>query len=117
MIALIQRMALENPLWGAERIRGELLKLDLQVEKRTIQKYMKAVRSKRLSGPSWSTFLKAHGNDIWAFNFVPLVTLFFKPIHALVMVHHESRQVVHFGVTEHATDAWITHSCAKRRLP
>jgi hypothetical protein len=37
-IALIQRLARENPLWGAERIRGELLKLDIKVAKRTIQK-------------------------------------------------------------------------------
>ena len=49
-IALIERMARENPLWGAERIRGELLKLNTRVVKRTIQKYMQAVRSKPPSG-------------------------------------------------------------------
>jgi hypothetical protein len=59
-------MARENPLWGAERIRGELLQLNMQVAKRTIQKYMPAVRSKPLLGQSWSTFLKTHGKDIWA---------------------------------------------------
>jgi putative transposase len=107
-IALIERMARENPLWGAERIRGELLKLHIPVAKRTIQKYMQAVRSQPPSGQSWSTFLKTHGKDIWACDFVPVVTLFFKTIHALVIVHHDSRRVVHVGVTEHPTDAWIT---------
>jgi transposase InsO family protein len=106
-IALIQRMARENPLWGAERIRGELLKLGIRVAKRTIQKYMHAVRSKPPTGQSWSTFLETHGKDIWACDFVPVVTLFFRTIHAFVIVHRESRRVMHFGVTDHPTDAWL----------
>jgi len=84
------------------------LKLNIKVAKRTIQKYMQAVRSKPTSGQSWSTFLKTHGQDIWACDFVPVVTLFFKTIHAFVIVHHESRRVVHVGVTDHPTDEWIT---------
>ena len=107
-IALIERMARDNPLWGAERIRGELLKLNIQVAKRTIQKYMQAARSKPPPGQSWSTFLRTHGQDIWACDFAPVVTLFFKTIHAFVIVHHESRRLVHFGVTDHPTDEWIT---------
>jgi putative transposase len=113
-IALIQRMARENPLWGAERIRGELLKLNIKVAKRTIQKYMHEVRSKPPTGQPWSTFLKTHSKDICACDFVPVVTLFFKSIHAFVIVHHESRRVVHCGATEHPTDDWH-NSCAKRR--
>jgi putative transposase len=107
-IALIQRLARENRLWGAERIRGELLKLNIKVAKRTIRKYMLAVRSKPLSGQSWSAFLQTHGKDIWACDFVPVVTLFFKTLHAFVIVHHESRRVVHVAVTNHPTDEWIT---------
>jgi hypothetical protein len=57
---------------GAERIRGELFKLNIQVAKRTIQKYLLAVRSKPPSGQSWSTFRKADGKDIWARDFVPV---------------------------------------------
>jgi putative transposase len=49
-IALIRQMARENRLWGAERIRGELLKLGLRVCKRTIQKYMRGVRSQQPRG-------------------------------------------------------------------
>jgi hypothetical protein len=66
------------------------------------------VRSQPPSGQSWSTFLKTDGKDIWACDFVPVVTLFFKTIHAFVIGQHESRRVVHFGVTEHPTDEWIT---------
>ena len=77
-LVLIQRMARENPLWGAERIRGELLKLNIKVAKRTIQKYMQVVRSQPPTGQSWPAFLKTHAEDIWACDFVPVVTLFFK---------------------------------------
>jgi putative transposase len=83
------------------------LKLNIQLAKRTIQKYMQAVRSKPPSGQSGSTFLRTHGKGIWACDFVPEVTLLFKTIHAFVIVQHESRRVVHFGVTEHPTDEWI----------
>ena len=65
-IALIQQMARENRLWGAERIRGELLKLGLRVCKRTIQKYMRAVRTKPPRGQKWSTFLRTHAANSWA---------------------------------------------------
>jgi putative transposase len=85
-IALIQRMARENPRSGAERIRGELLKLEIRVAQRTIQKYMHGVRSQSPSGPSWSTFLQTHGKGIWECDFVPVMTPFFHTIHAFVIV-------------------------------
>jgi len=59
-IALIREMAKENRLWGAERIRGELLKLGIQVCKRTIQKYLRTVRTHQPKGQTWATFLHTH---------------------------------------------------------
>ena len=106
-IDLIQRLARENPFWGAERIRGELLKLGVHVAKRTIQKYQRAGRSSSTPGPSWSTFLKTHGQDIWACDFVPVVTLFFQTAYAFVIIHLGSRRIVHVNATHHPTDAWI----------
>src|SRR5881392_3591117 len=58
--ALIKEMARDNRLWGAERIRGELLKLGIRVCKRTIQKYMRQVRTARPRGQNWKTFLDTH---------------------------------------------------------
>ena len=77
-IALIRKMAKENRLWGAERIRGELLKLGVRVGKRTIQKYM----PKRCRKPSqsWATFLKNHAGDIWASDFTVAHDLLFRPL-------------------------------------
>jgi putative transposase len=65
-VALIQEMARDNRLWGAERIRGELLKLGIHVSKRTIQKYMRDTRSPSQRGQTWATFLHTHAKDIWA---------------------------------------------------
>ena len=65
-IALIREMAAENRLWGAERIRGELLKLGMHVCKRTIQKDMRNVRTLRPKGQRWATFLHNHAAQIWA---------------------------------------------------
>ena len=64
-IALIKEMASKNRLWGAERIRGELLKLGIRVCKRTIQKYMRHVCPPRPRGQKWATFLQNHAADIW----------------------------------------------------
>ncbi len=66
-IKLIRRMARENRFWGAEKIRGELLKLGIHVAKRTIQKYMRQARKGTSpGGQAWSTFLKNHAHEIWA---------------------------------------------------
>ena len=62
-IELINQMARDNRLWGAERIRGELLKAGINVSKRTIQKYMRAVRGPRGGGQGWSTFLRNHAHQ------------------------------------------------------
>jgi hypothetical protein len=69
-IALIKEMAAKNRLWGAERIRGELLKLDIRVSKRTIQKDMRQSRSRRPSGQNWRTFLRNHAAEVWACDFL-----------------------------------------------
>ena len=63
-VALIKEMAAQNLLWGAQRIRGEWLKLGLRVSKRTIQKYMRHVRSTRPRGQNWTTFLRTHAGQI-----------------------------------------------------
>lgn len=68
-IALIEKMAKVNHLWGAERIRGELLKLGIEVSKRSIQKYLPKERKSRSSSQTWATFLKNQASGIWACDF------------------------------------------------
>jgi putative transposase len=106
-IALIREMARENPLWGAERIRGELLKLGIRVCKRTIQKYMRTVRSYQPRGQTWTTFLRNHAAQIWACDFLQVTDLFFRPLFAFFLIELKSRKVIHVGVTRSPTDAWV----------
>jgi putative transposase len=106
-IALIREMAKDNRLWGAERIRGELLKLGLHVCKRTIQKYMRGVRTQQPRGQKWSTFLRNHAANIWACDFLQVTDLFFRPLFAFFIIELKSRRVIHVGVTRSPTDAWV----------
>ncbi len=105
-VDLIKEMARENRLWGAERIRGELLKLGIRVCKRTIQKYMRDTRSPRQRGQTWATFLQNHAKDIWACDFLQVTDLFFRSLVAFFMIDLHSRRVIHVGVTRSPTDAW-----------
>src|SRR5947209_7370366 len=106
-VALIQEMARDNRLWGAERIRGELLKLGIRVCKRTIQKYMRPVRTTRPGGQTWKNFLRTHAQQIWACDFLPVTDLFFRSLFAFFIIELHPRRVIHVGVTRSPTDAWI----------
>ena len=105
-VTLIKEMARDNRLWGAERIRGELLKLGLRVCKRTIQKYMRQVRTTRPRGQNWKTFLETHAQQIWACDFLPVTDLLFRSLYAFFIIELHSRRVIHVGVTRSPTDAW-----------
>ncbi len=109
-VELIRQMAQENRLWGAERIRGELLKLGIRVCKRTVQKYMRRARKSGTpegkSNQNWSTFLHNHANQVWACDFLQLYDLFFKPLFVFFIIQLDSRRIVHFNVTRCPTDEW-----------
>jgi len=95
-IALIKKMAKENRLWGAERIRGELLKLGIRVSKRTIQSYIP--KKGKASCQTWATFIKNHAGDIWACDSTVVHDLFFRPIYIFVILELKTRRVVHAAV-------------------
>jgi len=105
-IALIKEMASNNRLWGAERIRGELLKLGIRVCKRTIQKYRRQICPPRPKGQKWATFLHNHAGEIWACDFLQITDLFFRSLFAFFIIELRSRKVVHVGVTCSPTDVW-----------
>jgi putative transposase len=106
-IELIKQMARDNQLWGAERIRGELLKLGLRVSKRTVQKYIRDAPRPGSSSQRWATFLANHAHELWACDFLQVTDLLFRPLFAFFIVEHGSRRVVHMGVTRHPTDEWV----------
>jgi len=107
IVTLIKEMARDNRTWGAERIRGELLKLGIKVAKSTIQRYINEVRGPLSAKQTWSTFLRNHAKDIWACDFLQTYDLFFRAIFVFVVVELESRRLLHFGVTRSPDDAWV----------
>ena len=107
LVDLIQRIAQENRTWGAERIRGELLKLGIRVAKSTILRYIRLVRKPVSPDQTWLTFLHNHAPEIWACDFLQTFDLFFRALFVFVIVELDSRRVVHFAVTRHPTDAWV----------
>jgi putative transposase len=99
--ALIRRMAAMNPLWGAPRIHGELMKLGIEVAERTVSRLI----PRRRSPPSqtWRTFLANHVPNLVSLDFFTVPTA---GLRVLVVLAHHRRRVVHFNVTEHPTVAW-----------
>ena len=105
-IALIRKMAKENQLWGAERIRGELLKLGIEVSKRSIQKYMPKDRKEHSSSHIWATFLKNQASEIWACDFTVVNDWLFRQWYIFVVLELKTRRIVHTGVTKYPADEW-----------
>ena len=113
-IALIQKMAKENRLWGAERIRGELLKLGIEVSKRTVQRYMPKEKKTGSSGhivpmpfrENWATFLKNQAGGIWACDFTVVYDWLFRQWYVFVVMELKTRRIIHTGVTKYPTDKW-----------
>src|SRR5256884_2034217 len=105
MRALIRRMSAENPLWGAPRIHGELLKLGFEVAQSSVAKYM----VKRCGPPSqgWRTFLRNHAPDIAAMDLFVVPTIGFDLLYGLVIVRLARRDPVWINVTTHPTADWI----------
>ena len=99
-------MAGENQSWGAERIRGELLKLGIEVSKRTIQKYMPKERKAHSSSQTWATFLKNQASVIWACDFTVAYDWMFRTWYIFVLMELTTRRIVHTGVTQFPTDEW-----------
>jgi transposase InsO family protein len=102
---LIREMSLANPLWGAPRIHGELLKLGFEVAQSTVAKYM--VSRGHRPGQSWGTFLHNHASGIAAMDFLVVPTAGFKLLFAWVVLRHDRRQLLSFGVTSHPTAEWV----------
>jgi len=107
---LIREMSVANPLWGAPRIHGELLKLGIEVCETTVAKYM--VKSGRPPSQAWKTFLRNHAAGIAAMDFLVVPTIGFRLLHALVILRHDRRQIVSIGVTRHPTAQWIARQIA-----
>jgi hypothetical protein len=102
--ALIRQMSTENPLWGAPRIHGELLKLGFEVAQSSVAKYM--VRQRRPPSQGWRTFLH-NAQDIAAMDLFVVPTIGFDLLYAYVIVRLDRRELVWISVTTRPTAEWL----------
>lgn len=103
-IELIKQMWTDNPIWGAPKIRRELLKLGIKVAHSTIQKYKPRSSSPR--DQKWTTFLKNHLDSVVAVDFFTVPTVSFRVLYVFVVVFHDRRRILHFNITENPSAVW-----------
>ncbi len=116
---LIREMSRANPLWGAPRIHGELLKLGIDVGQTSVAKYMATRR--RPPSQGWKTFLRNHADGIASIDLLVVPTISFRLLYGLLILRHARRQMLWVGVTAHPTAEWIarqlTEACGWEPAP
>jgi transposase InsO family protein len=105
--ALIRQMSIENPLWGAPRVHGELLKLGFEVAQSSVAKYM--VRRRRPPSQGWRTFVRNHAVDIAAMDLFVVPSIGFDLLYVFVVVRLDRRDLVWINVTANPSAEWIAH--------
>jgi transposase InsO family protein len=108
---LIRDMSLANPLWGAPRIHGELLKLGIDVGQTSVAKYM--ARHRRPPSQGWKTFLRNHAEGIASMDLFVVPTISFRLLYGLLILWHGRRQILCLGVTAHPSAEWVARQLAE----
>ena len=101
---LVTEMKQSNPIWGAPRVHGELLKLGIEISERSISRLLQMIR--KPPSQSWRVFLANHATDLVSLDFFTVPTIGFKILYVFVVLEHERRRVVHFNVTTNPTAFW-----------
>jgi len=101
---LIRLMSRANPTWGAPRIHGELLKLGIDIGETSVSKYL--VRHRKPPSQTWRTFLENHVKNLVSVDFFTVPTLRFQVLYVFLVLAHDRRRILHFGVTAHPTAEW-----------
>ena len=116
---LIREISLANPLWGAPRIHGELLKLGIDVGQTSVSKYM--ARRRRPPSQGWRTFLRNHADGIASIDLFVVPTISFRLLYGLLVLRHDRRCILWLGVTAHPSAEWIaqqvTEACGWESAP
>ena len=102
---LIREISFANPLWGAPRIHGELLKLGIDIGQTSVAKYM--ARKRRPPSQGWKTFLRNHADGIAAMDLFVVRTVSFRLLFGFLILRHDRRRILWVGVTAHPTAEWI----------
>ena len=103
---LIKRISRDNVLWGAPRIHGELLKLGIEISQAAVSKYM--MRPSKPPSPTWRAFLRNHLECLASVDFFVVPTATFRILFVFIVLQHQRRRIVHFGVTVSPTSQWTS---------
>jgi putative transposase len=105
--ALIFRMAVENPTWGAPRIHGELLKLGFVLSEPTVSRWLRDASRTPDPAQRWLTFVRNHRDAIAAMDFFTDPTLTLGVLYCFFVIGHDRRKILRFNVTTHPSALWI----------
>src|SRR3979409_700839 len=111
---LVRDISLADPLWGAPRIHGELLKLGIDLGQTSVAKYM--ARHRRPPSQGWKTFLRNHADGIASIDLFVVPTLSFRLLYGLLILRHGRRQILWLGVTAHPTAEWISQQLTRAHV-
>ena len=104
--ALIRDISLANPLWGAPRIHGELLKLGITIGQTTVAKYM--AKNRRPPSQGWKLFLRNHADGIASMDLFVVPTISFQLLYGLLILKHGRREILCLAATAHPSAEWIS---------
>jgi putative transposase len=110
-VALICRVARENPRWGYLRIAGELRKLGVSVSKSSVAAVLRRhglPPAPRHEGPTWTEFLRAQAAGVLATDFFCVDTVLLRRYYVLFVIEVNSRVVHILGVTANPTGPCVT---------
>jgi hypothetical protein len=108
---LIRQMSSANPLWGAPRIHGELLKLGIEISQATVAKYM--LRRRGTPSPTWRSFLRNQAAGIAAIDMFVVASVSFRLLYVMVILADDRRKIVRFDVTRHPTAGWLSRQATE----
>jgi putative transposase len=109
---LIVQLASENPRWGYQRIRGELLRLGCRVSASSIARVLRAnglqpAPRRAAASPTWRSFLRQQAAGSLACDFLTVDTVFLQRLYVLFFIQLHTRRVHLAGVTANPTGAWV----------
>ena len=102
---LICQMAKANPLWGAPKIHGEILKLGINISERSVSRFMPP-KPRKPRSQTWRTFLDNHLGSLDSIDFFTVPTATFRILYVFLVLAHKRRRVVHFNVTDAPGARW-----------